>query len=329
VLDYLSSAGYGPASEHFGKSSPVLSSAYWTRVLHQLVNELYLPGASLVAVCLLAGVALAIRSGRSGLRSLATSNVLVIVLVVLEGYLALTSSRNEGTAFSLPWLPALVVLALAVAARVPSSRLRAVLAALFVALGTVNLLMKSGLVPLVSANVVTDVPGIGTSTVLHGKGIVQDDVVEASGYAPLPATKPFPSFQKRWLPFERELVVRLDGGRGGGGSTPALEGSLATASQILTNTSLNLAAALEKRNVHFSWLRPYTDAEAAYRSQLIDTRVRVLLTAESPSSETDLPLTIGKVEGAARSLGFRRIETLTLPDGRRAHVWSRGPGNVG
>jgi hypothetical protein len=38
------------------------------------------------------------------------------VLVVLEGYLVLTSSRNEGTGFSLPWLPALVILGVVAAA---------------------------------------------------------------------------------------------------------------------------------------------------------------------------------------------------------------------
>ena len=245
VLDYLTSAGYGSASGHFGKRPPVLSWAFWTRVLHGLTNELYLPLATLVTACLVLGIFLAIGHARTlGLGSLATSNWFILVVVVLEGYVAMTSSRNEGTAFSLPWLPALVVLAVAAAARAPQGVLKTGLATLFVVLSMANLLMKSGFVQGLSATVTAQLPGLGTTTVLHGKGIIQDDVVEASGYAPLPATKPFPDFQKRWPMFERRVVERILDHRDRGAAVPELDGSLATESQILTNTSLNLAAAL-------------------------------------------------------------------------------------
>jgi hypothetical protein len=72
--------------------------------------------------------------------------------------------------------------------------------------------MKSGFVPGVSASVDTHVPGLGDVRVLNGKGILQDDVIDASGYPSLSATEPYPAWQKQWLPFERRLI-RLVAGR--------------------------------------------------------------------------------------------------------------------
>jgi len=117
--------------------------------------------------------------------------------------------------------------------------------------------------------------------VLRGKGIVQLDVVEASGYPAQPATRPFPAWQKEWLPFERRLVRQI--ADRAAGSRSETVGSLATDSQILTNTSLNLAPSLDKKNVRFTWLNRYVGTEADYRRQLTASGARTVLTAETPT----------------------------------------------
>ena len=70
--------------------------------------------------------------------------MLALSVVVVGGYLALTSSANEGTAFALPLLPPLVVLAVAALATLPWRATAVALATLLAVVAAANLLMKSG-----------------------------------------------------------------------------------------------------------------------------------------------------------------------------------------
>lgn len=151
VADYLRSSGYGADSSHFGASRPVFSIGFWTRIADTVTNNLYLPLTALVVFCLMLGV-VQLAARWSGHRDAArllravTAPWFVLVVVVVEGYLALTSSKNDGTAFALPWLPALVVLAVFAVSGLSRPAVRAALATAFAVLIVIGLAMKSGFV---------------------------------------------------------------------------------------------------------------------------------------------------------------------------------------
>lgn len=329
VVHYLSSAGYGNDSARFGKGSSILFSGYWTRVAGELANELYLPLTALVGVCLCLGAIRVMRGSRASVPSrqrlvaTVTSARFTLVVVVLGGYAALSSSRNEGTAFPLPWIPALVLLAVAAASLAPTLALRRGFAAAFVVLSIVNLAMKSGFVPPLAGNASAHVPVIGDTTILQGKGIVQTDVVEASGFPPGPATSPFARLQKDWPPFERRVVELVAASGGVAGIDGPLDGFVATASQILSNTSFALAAALLDKNVGFELLKPHPDTEAGYRKQLRQPSMRFLITAQTPSSLAGSVPSLPKVARAARATGYRPVEVIKMPDGNLMRLWLR------
>jgi hypothetical protein len=321
VVDYLRSSGYGADSSHFGRSRSVFSLDFWTRIAGTVTNDLYLPLAALIVVCVLLGAALLLRrwSGSRGRRRelvrIVTAPSFVLVVVVVEGYVALTSSKNDGTAFALPWLPSLVLLAVFAVTRTSSAAVRTAAATAFLVLAVTGLAMKSGFVRPVAGTTTVHVPVIGRSTVVDGRGIVQASVVEASGFPSQPSTAPLPAFHKRWLMFEKR-VVRAIMDRGSG--TAEANGFVASDSQILSNTSFQLAAALLDDDVGFQWLSPFSGD--SIRERLTQSRVRFLLTAPTPSQE---PNTLAPATHAAHAAGYQDVEEFTMPDGRRAILWWR------
>lgn len=327
VRNYLASRGYGGASQHYGSGHSILSGGYWTRIVSEVANDLYLPLASVLLLCLLVAamqVIARIRSRhREGVAGFWKSRGFVLVVVVLEGYLALTSSRNNGTAFALPWLPALVVAAVAAASRAPWRAWRLAAATLLVAAATVDVAMKSGFVPGLSGSARADLPGIGAVTVIQGKGILQSDVFDASGYPPRPATSPPPSFQRGWPAFEREAVRRIERCARSSGTTLPV-GYIATPSQILSNTSFALAAALSREQLQVKWMTPYVDTVAGYRAQLAPAEIRFVMTAPVRHGATRKP-SLNRVVAAARAVGFRAAANLAMPDGRVLRLWWRSP----
>ncbi|MGH3109889.1 MAG: ArnT family glycosyltransferase, partial [Gaiellaceae bacterium] len=118
IFDYLVSFGYGEETPGRGVSPSPVSLGYWTDELIGTIDvSLYLPLASVFAaaflVVLVSRAPAALRAA-GGARPLAgraaRSEVLVPVFVVVEGYLALTSSSNDGTGFVVPLLPAVAAL---------------------------------------------------------------------------------------------------------------------------------------------------------------------------------------------------------------------------
>jgi hypothetical protein len=329
VVDYLRSSGYGADSSHFGRSRSVFTLDFWTRIAGTVTNNLYLPLTALIVVCLLLGAALLVRGwkgvgGRQhDLLRIVTAPWFVLVVVVLEGYVALTSSKNDGTAFALPWLPALVLLAVFAVSRTSSVAVRTTAATVFLLLVVTGLAMKSGFVPPVAGTTTAHVPGIGRSTVVDGRGIVQASVVEASGFPAQSSTTPLPAFHKRWLTFEKRVVRAI---LASGHRTPDLTGFIASDSQILSNTSFQFAAALLDEDVGFEWLSPFSGD--SIRDRLTPRTVRFLLTAPTPSQS---PNALAPALQAAREAGYQEVERFTMPDGRRAILWwrSRGPSGAG
>ena len=211
VGSYLFHFGYGADSASYGSRHSIASVAYWTTEARELVGDLYLPLAAVLALCLIAAAASAIAAGRPHrprreelLRWLG-SNAAIPAIVVAEGYLALSSSRNQGTAFALPWLPALLVLVVAAASRIRERAVRAAVVTAIAAVSVFDVAMKSGLAGPISGPTRLDVPGIGETIVSDGRGQIQLEVL-GSGYPIGSPTDPLPDLDKRWLPFAQEVT---------------------------------------------------------------------------------------------------------------------------
>jgi hypothetical protein len=328
VYDLLLSSGYGEGATPFGRHYHVASWGYWTKELRLDLSYMWLPLAAALVVCF--GAALAylvarhpqlIRAGRP--RSAHAAAVLALVFVVLEGYLVLTTSRNEGTGFALPWIPALVILGVTAAASVPARTVRLALAGILVAVSLSAVLSKSGWVePLAKVRSVA-VPGLGRVSLTDGRGIIQTEVA-GDGYDIGRVTQPLPSMHRRWLPLARDVVgwsLRHAEERG-----QPLILTLGLDDRIFANSRLILASQLWfHRFLPVDYLRPYPDGDkvVAYRRQLLSPQpVNALITGEPP---TVTSITRKRVEAAARSLGFIRLKSFTMPDGRKIWIWWREP----
>jgi 4-amino-4-deoxy-L-arabinose transferase-like glycosyltransferase len=317
--------GYGEGATQFGRHYPIASWGYWTKELRLDLSYLWLPLSAALALCF--ALALAYRFRRGGWvpalpQSRRAADVLALAVAVLAGYLALTSSRNEGTAFPLPLLPALAILGAVAAASVPRRPVRVALAAALVVLGVGNVLSKSGLVaPLATARSVS-VPGLGRVVVTDGRGLIQREV-QGDGYSVGPVTQPLPAMHRRWLPLAREVMgwsLRRAAQRG-----EPLEPMLGLDDRIFGNSRLILAAQLWfHRYQAVDYLHAYTagDTVASYRQQLTSpVRVNELITGEPPRNGSTV--TRRKAEAAGRSLGFVRVKSFSLPDGRKLWIWWR------
>ena len=166
VLDYLSSYGYGAHADDYGKQASLLSTTWWTnRPIHIVSDALWAPTTLLLAALMLLGLGGVIaprvrraiaaptdvgpdpsihRRRRIGelLTEATTSDVGSLVVVVGWSYLALSSTRNTGSSFELPMLPALVILIVALACR--NRVLEITTLALAVATGSVVFVADSG-----------------------------------------------------------------------------------------------------------------------------------------------------------------------------------------
>jgi 4-amino-4-deoxy-L-arabinose transferase-like glycosyltransferase len=324
VYDNLVGTGYGADAARYGRQHSVASWDYWTNELRLDLVHLGLPLAVALLLCFCIALAsLVARRSQVALPgrewSVRTAAVVALAVVVVEGYLVLTSSRNEGTGFALPWLPALVVLAVVAAASVRIHALRAGLATLLVAVSLSGLASKSGWVePLAKVRMVA-VPGLGTVPLTDGRGIIQGEFVGA-GYDIGKPNQPLPAVHREWMPLARDVVgwsLRRAKQR-----HEPLDLMLGFDDLIFSNSRLILAAQLwYHRYLPVDYLLPDGDTVASYRRQLqVPRRENALLIGE-PAPRSTISRT--KVEAAARRLGFTPERSFTMPDGRRLWLWWR------
>jgi hypothetical protein len=329
VGSYLLNFGYGAESEAYGAEHSPLSIAYWTREVGAVVDEIYFPLAAALAFCAIAALVSALADRRPGrpswenLRAWLLTDAALAAVIVLEGYFALTSSKNQGTAFALPWLPVLIVLVCSAAARIQWRSVRIAAVAVLAAVSLFNLAMKSGFVPGIGGPRSADLPLLGEKTLSDGRGIVEIEV-EAAGYPAGSATEPMPQLQKEWLPFAGDLARSLTDYSEGKGEEPNLGWGFDDL--LLNNTRVALGSELAlHRDLPTAFLKPFPDGDSAasYRAQLEEAGSNLLVVGERGPGITGIHLTRRRVEAAGRQLGFRPIRSFTAPDGRELTVWWR------
>lgn len=332
VGSYLLNFGYGAESEAYGAEHSPLSIAYWTREAGAVVEELYFPLSAALALCAIAALASALAdrgrraASREALRGWLLGDAALAAVIVLEGYVALTSSKNQGTAFALPWLPILVVLVCAAAARIRQRPARVAAFAVLAAVAVFDLGMKSGFVPWAGDPRTADLPVLGKTTVSEGRGLVQLEV-EAAGYPAGSPTEPMPELQKRWVPFAGELARWMTDQAERHGEEPSVGWGFDDL--LLNNTRLSLGAELAlSRELPTEFLKPFPegDSAASYRQQLREAESNLVVVGERGPGTTGIHLSRPRVEAAARSLGFHPVKSFAAPDGREVAVWGRRAG---
>jgi hypothetical protein len=210
IYEDLVRGGYGEGATRYGAHYPVFSWGYWTKELRLDLSYIWLPLGVVLLLSFVLGLAYFVSRSpirMSRLRSRPAAGVVALILVVLEGYLVTTSSRNEGTAFSLPWLPVLVILGVMAAASVPIPSVRRSLAAMLVAVSVAALASKSSWIEPLAKPRTTSVPGLGAVTVTDGRGIIQLELA-GNGYdvQELGPTERLPAMDRQWLPLAHEVV---------------------------------------------------------------------------------------------------------------------------
>ncbi len=210
------------------------------------------------------------------------------------------------------------------AASVPARTIRVALAGILVVVSLGAVLSKSGWVEPLAHVRAASVPGFGRVTVTDGRGIIQTEVA-GDGYDIGPVTQPLPVMHRGWLPLARNVVdwsLRRAEQRG-----ERLELTLGLDDRIFANSRLTLAAQLWlHRYLAVHYLRSYPDGDtvAAYRRQLLLPQPKNALITGDPPPVTSI--TRERVEAAARSLGFIRLRSFTMPDGRTIWIWWRERG---
>jgi hypothetical protein len=262
-------------------------------------------------------VALA-RHRRLDVRRLLLSPVASLGILVAEGYVALSSSRNVGTAFALPWIPSLLTICVAGAATIPSRAARQALACAFAATGLLTMVTKT-----VDAGIAHRSASVAGYPLVDGASLIWSELADA-GYDVGPPGARLPPLHKRWLPFAARLDAAAQPSGNSGGTI-----AMGTDDSILSGTRLQLAARLYlQRKQRTVSLKPFPDGDtvAAYRQQMLDTGATTLLTGSHPPGSDGFGLTRSVVEAAGRSLGFVPAATMRLPDGRRIVLWRRPAG---
>jgi Dolichyl-phosphate-mannose-protein mannosyltransferase len=328
VGSYLLHFGYGAEAEAYGAEHSRFSVAYWTREAGAVVDEIYFPLAAALALAAIAALVSALvdrpgRPSRDDLRAWLLTDAALAAVIVLEGYVALTSSKNQGTAFALPWLPVLIVLVCAAAARIRWRPVRIAAVAGLAAVSLFNLAMKSGFVPGVGDPRTADLPLLGETTVSDGRGIVELEVEDA-GYPAGSPTEPMPQLQKEWLPFAGDLARSVTEFSEGKGEDPSLGWGFDDL--LLNNTRVGLGSELAlHRELPTVFLKPFPDGDSAasYRAQLEEAGSNLLVVGERGPGTTGIHLSRPRVEAAGRRLGFHPVRSFTAPDGRKLTVWWR------
>lgn len=331
VWEYLTSFGYGKQSSYYGANHSVVSWGRFRAVAETVVHDdLLVPMCALVLVGLIALLVVAARrvaaagDRRSELLRLAASGPFAVGFVFAAGFAALMTSRNGGSGFSLPLsllLPPLAVLALRY------YRLAtAPVAALVAAIGALNLAATSSLWEGLAKPHLVDTSVFGYQPWLNGTPRPVDSI---RAQVPGPPTK-FVDRDLGWPEADERVASELLRRIYAGGLESGVV-AFSSRNRAISSNSVELALLLHHRtSIPFTQIEAEPDdAVANYVRQLRSPEhgpPGMLLTMNRNTDDFPPLVTQSKAEAAARRLGFRRVWTTTLPDGRRLRLWvRRGP----
>jgi len=327
VIDYLTEYGYGSKSKFYGDDENLISWGRFRSVFeHMTTEDLFLP---LAIVFLTALIALAIVAARkiagsedrgAALVSLAAKDITAIAIVFASGYVALMSSQNGGNGFTYPLAVLLPLLLVYAIRKFPSTLVPAVAALGLIA--AVNTVSTATVWDEASRLRPVSVPGFDEELPLT-KGVPKA-VFAFRVQVPGPET----TFNERdagWLRADRTLLREISELNGPYGEPPVV--AFASRNRAISSNTVQLASvARDHRGIPFVQLEAEPDdSVAAYVDQLAgdDGAPSALVTTSRSTDDFPPAITQPYAETAARRLGFRRIDTMMLPDGRKLYLWHK------
>jgi hypothetical protein len=323
VRDYLTGGGYGPEAGRYGTEYSILTFDYWVKELKVIGDYLFAPLLLVLTACFAAAAAAALAASRASwridIRRAISRDAFLLTVVVVEGYLVLSSSANVGTGFPLPWLPALMILALAAAARIsaPPARLALVLA--LIGVSAFNLAVKNGVSVSLSRPATMRLPVLGPVVEKDGRDRVYQ-ALQGVGYAIEPPPRHLPELDRRWLGFDAALVAWMNRRAHAYGQQPST--LVATGDWVLDDNRLSLASELTTGQAFPVGKVDGPDTVESYRLQFERSGNTFVMTSDPPPRQVQsvTPLAVAK---AAIDCGFREVKSSAAPDGRRVLLWWR------
>lgn len=361
VLDYLTDYGYGRHSADYGPAQTVWSLQWWTaRPRSMLDSVLFAPITLALLVCLVVYVGwvlvprvLVPRAGGRGrrdgarqrwarLRAWLRTDTASVAVVVAGCYLALSSTRNVGSYFVLPLLPAVVSLVAAGASR-RSGLPRRVAAGACAVAAFVSFAGQNGL------RIAPDDATVWLATAavpvyaVHGPPLAYATAYRGDCPAVTLCTRIVPGESaeaqlRRWVAPSTAMAHVLARVATGSGRRPTV--FFAVQDPLFNTNTVGLAYQLTYgRRLAVGLLRDPAAAGLSLRDQLDTPSLgRPNLVIVGPAStvaaaQVFSPTTDDAATRAAlRADGFRPVDQVGLPDGRTMQVWwhaGRGPRHRG
>jgi 4-amino-4-deoxy-L-arabinose transferase-like glycosyltransferase len=334
VTGYLTAYGYGAEAAQYlrGGTTTVSRPAFWTAQLSSMVNGLSVP----LALVLGLAVVLAVAARRRSLtvKRLLSADQALLVIPIVGGYAALTSTSNKTNGFGTPLLPLVALLGVWAASTVRWHAVRYALAGALVLCAVVGITTQAALTPALSESQVVTLPVLGPLQVTQGSGVIYNYISTVAHYRVGAPPAPLPAEQRAWMPTATRVARRLFIEAGAYGRLPVV--FFATRDPFFNTNTVSLEArAVFHQPLLVGQLLQAPGAaarqrEAVYRAHLTDPLYGwpnlLVIGPPAPGESEPRPAT-GEVEAAATAAGFRPAFSVRLPDGRVQSVWwiDRGP----
>ncbi|MEV6905425.1 glycosyltransferase family 39 protein [Amycolatopsis sp. NPDC051071] len=331
VYRYLTGFGYGKQSVEFGSEAGVFNPAAWAERLRLLISDHGLPHAVLLCAGLIAAIVVAISKLRTGgpvketLRSMVASPLFPSALLVAEGGVAVLTSKNMGTAFFLPLIPSMTVLALWGFFRAHRS-LRKALPFVVAVVGVV------ALVPFVDLRLPTarhweaQLPVLGSAKITDGRGVPQiypDPGSKATEQLSVETAREWHSVAE-WAA-QQVVDNHAVGGASGFGFRDRLFNTNSLQLEMLRRFGYGVAlpqiSPTEDGNTepdYRIWLTEFHGSNSGDASKTC-----LLFTASGTINEYEPKVDPPSMASAAAASGFTPIATRPLPNGRSVTLWRR------
>lgn len=323
---YLTSFGYGAQSAAYGSSRSLLSWTSWVSFLDQNLNAyIWLP-LGLIMLAGAFGLAVKLATSLTGshripIRRLLGSGWLYLVAVVGEGLLALESSRNSGTGFLAPLVPAMCALAVAALISATASRRRVSILAVTVviAVSVPSLVAKLAFDNPTGQPITVTAPILGEVMVADARSSFDVYVVQSGQLDPQDPSA------AQWRAATVTLTDVVDTYSSG---EPGPTGVIFAFNGYLINVNTLQLQELEDHGVSppLDLLAPPSGPASTYTLQIsrfLETGHGMLFTSPDRPGMFPPPVDQTAVTTAATKLGFVRDGSVSLPDHSVVDVWVR------
>lgn len=330
VLDYLTSFGYGSSSAEYGSPRSLLSFEMWQGFVLNIIANVYLPFAVLLAASALGMVAATYSwmrgvGWRKALLCITRSGLFPLCVVAATGLFFLATSANRGTGFLLPLIPACMILVAWILVRAFSRRWWVPMV-IVAAVGLVSFIPKIDLKSPLADPVTVSLPWLGRVTASNGRGTIQSYESEGGYETEYPALPISRREGAAWVRSVEEGTKREDSANGPGGVV-----SFGFRHRLYNLSSFQLAR-LSRGLPAIPTTTIPTSVIAAGRQGYIDWLANgvpggggtcALLTSTGTLGEIEPYVDQRELVAAAVELGFEQVGTQRLPGDRSVTFWHR------